>query len=161
MLTSQIENKQKLNFLDYKQPVNVLENDFRTSSYTGHRYFKQNDYIVPPEKSIISPAYLLHQKEKRYDYASEKASQYTPKYNFDQTNKAHLYMCCSRPTFVKSMEHCIFSRPPKPSSASASHHRDYAHRPEIRNDYVVLNKMSCVGQLSRNPDVGDVGGCYK
>lgn len=165
MLTSQIKNELKYNFIDYKQPVNVVENDFRTSTYLGHRYFRQNDFTIPPVKSVISPSYTLHQKEMRYDYASEQASQYTPKYNFDRTNKANLYICCSKPAFVKSMEHRIFSSPPKPIRNSSTHFRDYAYRPQTSKDYLVLNQMSCIGKLSRysddNDDDGGGGGCYK
>lgn len=160
MLTSQIKNELKYNFIDYKQPVNVIENDFRTSTYLGHRYFKQNDFTIPPAKSIISPSYVLHQKEMRYDYASEQASQFTPKYNFNRTNKADLVMCCSKPAFVKSMEHRIFSRPPRPIRNSSSHFRDYAHRPQTYKNYVILNQMSCIGQQSGHSDYGD-DGCYK
>lgn len=159
MLASQIKNEVKYNFIDYKQPVNFIENDFRTSSYLGHRYFKQNDFTIPPRATIISPCYRLHQKEMRYDYASEKASQYTPKYNFDRTNKANLHMCCSKPTFVKSMEERIFSSPPKPIRNSSAHSRDYIRRQQTYTDYLILNQLSCVGELSRCSD--NDGGCYK
>lgn len=162
MLTSQIKNEIKHNFIDYKQPVNVVENDFRTSTYLGHRYFKQNDFTIPPAKATISPSYTLHQKEMRYDYASEQASHYTPKYNFDRTNKANLYMCCSRPTFAKSMERRIFNNPPRPIRSGSSHSRDYAHRPQTHKDYVVLNPMSSIGKLSGYSGGDDSGsGCYK
>lgn len=159
MLTSEIKNELKYNFIDYKQPVNAVNNDFRTSTYLGHRYFKQNDATIPPMKKTISPCYTLHQKEMRYDYASEQASQYTPKYNFDKTNKANLYICCSKPTFVKSMERRIFSSPPKQLRNSSTHSRDYAYRPQTHKDYLILNPMSCVGKLSRYSD--DDAGCYK
>lgn len=161
MLVSQIKNEQKHNFIDYKQPVNVLESDLRTSTYLGHRYLRQNDFTIPPSTSIISPSYVLHQKEIRYDYASEQTSQYTPKYNFNRTNKANLYMNCSKPTFAKSMEHRIFRNPPKPIRISSSHFRDYTHIPQTHKEYLILHPMSCVGNFSQHSDGGDVGGCYK
>lgn len=166
MLTSQIKNDQKYNYLDYKQPVNALANDLRTATFLGHRYYRQNDSIIPPAKSLIPPCYTLHQKEIRYDYTSEAAGQYTPKYDFNKTNKAHLNICCSKPTFARSMEHRIFRRTPKPLTISSSHSRDYGQRPQTDKDYLILNRMSCVGELSRTDpgtygDDVDVDGCYK
>ncbi|XP_037031617.1 uncharacterized protein LOC119071083 [Bradysia coprophila] len=162
MLASKIENKVKHNFIDYKQPVNAIENDFRTASYLGHRYFKQNDFTIPPSQSIISPRYVFHQKEMRYDYASEHASQYTPKYNFSTTNKARVNMNCSRPTFAKSMERRIFASPPKSIRNGSTQARDYAHRTRTNSDYVILNPMC--GELSKYSGVSvdrvDEG-CYK
>lgn len=159
MLTAKIDNKVKLNYIDYKQPVNAIENDCRTASYLGHRYYKQNDFTTPPNRSIISPRYVLHQKEKRYDYASEHAAQYTPKYNFNTTNKAHLNVNCSRPTFTKSMERRIFADPPKPISNGSTQARDYVHKPQTNGDYVILNP-TC-GKLSKYSDVVVDEGCYK
>lgn len=158
-LSSQIKNEISCNFIDYKKPVNLLENDLRTSAYLGHRYFKQNDLTIPPMHSIISAGYTLQQKEIRYNYATEQASQYTPKFNFSRTNKADLYICCSKPAFVKSMQHRIFSSPPKPMRNSSSHSRDYVHRPQKQDDYVILNQHSYSGHLPVGAD--DDGGCYK
>ncbi|KAG4068462.1 hypothetical protein HA402_004802 [Bradysia odoriphaga] len=159
MLASKIENKVKYNFIDYKQPVNAIENDFRTASYLGHRYYKQNDFTIPPSQSIISPRYVFHQKEMRYDYASEHTSQYTPKYNFNTTNKARLNMNCSRPTFAKSMERRIFTSPPKPIRNGSTPARDYANRTQTNSDYVILNPMC--GELSKYSGVVVDEGCYK
>lgn len=159
-LSSQIKNEINYNFIDYKKPVNLLENDLRPSTYLGHRYFKQNDLSTPSMHSIISPSYTLQQKEIRYDYVTEQASQYAPKYNFSRTNKPNLYMCCSKPAFIKSMQHRIFSSPPKPISNSSSHSRDYVHRLQKQFDYLILNQNSYSRQLPRNVD-NDDGGCYK
>lgn len=160
LLTSQIKNEIKYNFVDYKKPVNLVENDLRTSTYLGHRYYKQNDFTIPPMHSVISPCYTLHQKEIRYDYATEQTSQYTPKHSFDRTNRSNLYMCCSKPAFVKSMQHRIFSSPPKPIRYSSSHSRDYKYRPQNDKDYVIINQNTCTGQRPRYAGIDD-GECYK
>ncbi|KAJ6646397.1 hypothetical protein Bhyg_01608 [Pseudolycoriella hygida] len=99
-------------------------------------------------------------KEIRYDYGSEHAAQYTRKHNFNRTNKANLYINCSKPTFVKSMEHRIFTRTPKPIRNNSSHYRDYANLPQTDKNFVTLDRDSCVGKLSAYTDCDD-GGCYK
>lgn len=153
MLTSPIKNEIKYNFIDYKKPVNLVQNDFRTSTYLGHRYYKDNDGTIPGRHSIISPCYALQQKEIRYDYATEQSSKFSPKLNFNRTNKANLCMSCTKPQFVKAMQQRIFSSPPKPMRYSAVYPKDYVFRPLQDQNYVILNQMSRPSQLPEYADV--------